>query len=258
MNPAVEWISSPSLPRARLSFQSRDEVVRQGYALERRAEHELARVEDERLVPLDLDELGQPFLLSLDVDVGVAGVPEDPKHPVDPHIEARRLHQRGVVRVDSDSACVDQTPDRAVGEHHRAILARPIPAARRPECGTLGDPVSMLYGPMDPNERFRARRDQTRRTKRRRRAAVLALLLLAVIAIVHGRALRRRRSARRRASRSAPRPPATPQVAARAARVHCPSRSGVSTSRARSPRCRGSSGSTSATSAMGSTRSSST
>jgi hypothetical protein len=58
--------------------------------------------------------------------------------------------------------------------------------ARRPECGTLGDPVSMLYGPMDPNERFRARRDQTRRTKRRRRAAVLALLLLAVIAIVMG------------------------------------------------------------------------
>jgi hypothetical protein len=44
----------------------------------------------------------------------------------------------------------------------------------------------MLYGQMDPNERFRARRDQTRRTKRRRRAAVLALLLLAVIAVVMG------------------------------------------------------------------------
>jgi len=44
----------------------------------------------------------------------------------------------------------------------------------------------MLYGPMDPNERFRARRDQTRRTKRRRRAAVLALLLLGVIAVVMG------------------------------------------------------------------------
>ena len=44
----------------------------------------------------------------------------------------------------------------------------------------------MLYGPMDPNERFRARRDQTRRSKRRRRAAVLAFLLLAVIAVVMG------------------------------------------------------------------------
>jgi len=39
---------------------------------------------------------------------------------------------------------------------------------------------------MDPNERFRARRDQTRRTKRRRRAAVLAFLLLIVIALVMG------------------------------------------------------------------------
>jgi hypothetical protein len=39
---------------------------------------------------------------------------------------------------------------------------------------------------MDPNERFRARRDQTRRSKRRRRAAVLAFLLLAVIAVVMG------------------------------------------------------------------------
>jgi hypothetical protein len=44
----------------------------------------------------------------------------------------------------------------------------------------------MLYGPIDPNERFRARRDQTRRRKRRRRAAVLALLLLVVIALVMG------------------------------------------------------------------------
>ena len=44
----------------------------------------------------------------------------------------------------------------------------------------------MLYGPMDPNERFRARRDQTRRGKRRRRAAVLAVLLISVISVVLG------------------------------------------------------------------------
>lgn len=55
-----------------------------------------------------------------------------------------------------------------------------------PECATLPGPVSMLYGPMDPNERFRARRDQIRRTKRRRRAAVLALLLAIVIALAMG------------------------------------------------------------------------
>jgi hypothetical protein len=44
----------------------------------------------------------------------------------------------------------------------------------------------MLYGPMDPNERFRARRNQIRRTKRRRRAAVLAVLLAIVIAVAMG------------------------------------------------------------------------
>ncbi len=44
----------------------------------------------------------------------------------------------------------------------------------------------MLYGQMDPNGRFRARREQTRRNKRRRRAAVLGSLLLAVIAVVMG------------------------------------------------------------------------
>jgi len=55
-----------------------------------------------------------------------------------------------------------------------------------PECGTLGDPVSMLYGQLDPNERFRARREANRRKKRRRRAAVLGLVLLVVIALVMG------------------------------------------------------------------------
>ncbi len=44
----------------------------------------------------------------------------------------------------------------------------------------------MLYGSMDPNERFRARRDQIRRRKRRRRAAVLGLLLVIVIAVAMG------------------------------------------------------------------------
>ena len=63
MNPAVEWISSPSLPERRLSLEPRDEIVGQRDALERRAEHELARMEDERLVVRDLDELGQPLLL---------------------------------------------------------------------------------------------------------------------------------------------------------------------------------------------------
>jgi hypothetical protein len=44
----------------------------------------------------------------------------------------------------------------------------------------------MLYGPMDPNERFRARRSGSRKRRRRRRAAVLAVGLLAVLALGAG------------------------------------------------------------------------
>ena len=47
----------------------------------------------------------------------------------------------------------------------------------------------MLYPSLDPNERFRARRDAVRRRKRRRRAAVAGLLLLVVLALAGGMTL---------------------------------------------------------------------
>jgi hypothetical protein len=47
----------------------------------------------------------------------------------------------------------------------------------------------MLYPSLDPNERFRARRDSVRRRKRRRRAAVAGVLLLAVLALAAGMTL---------------------------------------------------------------------
>jgi hypothetical protein len=47
----------------------------------------------------------------------------------------------------------------------------------------------MLYPSLDPNERFRARRDAVRRRRRRRRAALAALLLLVVLALAGGMTL---------------------------------------------------------------------
>jgi hypothetical protein len=44
----------------------------------------------------------------------------------------------------------------------------------------------MLYGSMEPNERFRARRAQARRRRRRRRATALGTVLVAVIALGAG------------------------------------------------------------------------
>ena len=64
MKPAVEWIKQPSRPELDFPLQARDEVVGKGDPLERRAEHELAGMEDERLGSvLDLDELRQLLLL---------------------------------------------------------------------------------------------------------------------------------------------------------------------------------------------------
>ena len=106
-----------------LAVEPADEVVGQRHALERRAEHELARVEDERLVAVDLDELGQILLRLLDVDERIARVAEDAEVAVDAHVDARRLEQRLVVGVDADPPFGEQSPDRAVGKNHARILA---------------------------------------------------------------------------------------------------------------------------------------
>ena len=47
----------------------------------------------------------------------------------------------------------------------------------------------MLYPSLDPNERFRERRDAARRRKRRRRAAAVGLLLLLLLALAGGMTL---------------------------------------------------------------------
>src|SRR5262249_18480531 len=44
----------------------------------------------------------------------------------------------------------------------------------------------MLYGSMEPNERFRARRNQARRRRRRRRATAVGAVLMGVIAFAAG------------------------------------------------------------------------
>jgi hypothetical protein len=103
---------------ARLALEPRHEVVGQPDALQRRAEHELARMENERVLLLDLDELGQLRLLDLDVDERVAVVVKDTEEPVDADVDTRRLQQRVVVRVDFDPPLGEQSGDRRVGEDH--------------------------------------------------------------------------------------------------------------------------------------------
>jgi hypothetical protein len=77
-------------------------------------------MEDERAFVVDLDQLGQVLLRLLDVDEGVAGVVEDPEEAIDADVDARRLQQRLVIRIDDDPVFLEQPGDRPVGENHAA------------------------------------------------------------------------------------------------------------------------------------------
>ena len=65
-----------------------------------------------------LDQGGQLVLLLGRIDVGVAGVVEDPEQVVQPHVHARRLHQGVVERVDAESAVGDGGANVTIGEQH--------------------------------------------------------------------------------------------------------------------------------------------
>ena len=78
------------------------------------------------MLAVDLDELGQLLLLDLHVDVRVPVVVEDAEEPVDADVDARRLQERRIVRIDLDSALREAAGDRRVGEDHGAILGATI------------------------------------------------------------------------------------------------------------------------------------
>src|SRR3970040_1397266 len=66
-------------------------------------------------------------------------------------------------------------------ERTTAAILRARPARTgRADCDKVRDPVSMLFPPIDPNERFRSRRAVARRRKRLRRGALIGALLVVV------------------------------------------------------------------------------
>jgi hypothetical protein len=91
--PAVEWVSSPSRPSELLPSSRAARSSGTLIDLEGGAQHELARVQHERLVAVRLDQRGQVVLLQRRVDVRVPGVVEHPEEPVEPDVDARGLHQ---------------------------------------------------------------------------------------------------------------------------------------------------------------------
>src|SRR6478752_199287 len=85
-------------------------------------------MEDERFfVVVHLDELRERLLWLLHIDIGIPRVVEDAEEAVDAYVDARRLQQRDVIRVDPDAPLGDEPFDGDVAEDHRLIL----PSARR-------------------------------------------------------------------------------------------------------------------------------
>ena len=112
-------------PEARLALQAGDEIVGQRDALERGAEDELTRMEDERLPFRDLDELGQILLGLLRVDEGRGVVAEDAEVAVDVEVDGAGLHRAVGQWVDDDAARGQLVADRAVRQDHGGAAYRP-------------------------------------------------------------------------------------------------------------------------------------
>ena len=114
----------PEPAEARLALQPRGDVVGQGHALVGRGQHELARVQHERILGGHLHEPGQLRLLQRRVDHRVLVVVEQPEVPVDPDVDARGLHHLLVERLEHDATGVDLGADVPVGEQHpHTVLA---------------------------------------------------------------------------------------------------------------------------------------
>ena len=81
-------------------------------------EHELTRMQDERLPLSHLDRRGQLVLLDRRIDVRVQVVVEDAEPPVQPDVDAGRLDQGRLERVELELPALDLGDEVAVGKQH--------------------------------------------------------------------------------------------------------------------------------------------
>ena len=104
----------PEAAQRRLALHPGGDVVGEGHHLVGGPEHELPRVQDERVVAVGLDHPGQVGLVGRRVDVRVLVVLEDPEVAIQPDVDRRGLEHAGVVRLHRDPAGVDLSDDVAV------------------------------------------------------------------------------------------------------------------------------------------------
>src|SRR4030095_3528983 len=104
---------------AALALQTPGELVAQRDDLECGRKHELARVQHERFAVGDLDLRREVVLLHGRVDVGVQVVVEHPEETIQPHIDAGRLHERRLERLQGQVFRLDLGDQVSIGEQHR-------------------------------------------------------------------------------------------------------------------------------------------
>ena len=118
-------------PERTLALDTRDEIVGDGDALQRRPEHELARVEHERLPRINLHELGEVGEVLLHVDDGSRMVAKHTEKVGDLDVDRRWLDTRLVERFDDDATSRNGLANAVVGENHRSrTLVKVAPNGR--------------------------------------------------------------------------------------------------------------------------------
>ena len=131
IDPARRGVGEQAEPaQARLALEAPGYVIGKRDDLEGRRQHELARVQDERVLAIGLDQPGQVGLLHRGVDVRVAVVLEHPEVPVQADVDAGRLDEFGIVGVELDPAGLDLGLDVAIGEEHPGNLPVPVRCLR--------------------------------------------------------------------------------------------------------------------------------
>ena len=123
MKPAVECVSSPSRPSDDLpsSRPARSSGSVTSSSVEPSTNS--PGMQHERLPFGGFHQAGQLVLLLGGVDVGVAGVVENPEHAVEANVDAGRLHQGVVERVDAQPPGGDFGPEVTIGEQHPTSLS---------------------------------------------------------------------------------------------------------------------------------------
>src|SRR5690606_15001114 len=100
-------------PERTFSLEACRNISGQGNLLVRRAEHEFPRMQNKAFGRIDLYESRELGLIFGGVNHGVLVIVEESKVAIEPHVDARRLHHRGLARRQADATgsefCVDVT-----------------------------------------------------------------------------------------------------------------------------------------------------